>query len=140
MVPRQIALGDAAAFAFDRVANERAGLGGIERSFAKDFSKCINIVTVYFANGETERGPLVRERLQSLDLRDCAVGLLFVVINQDGELRKFVLGRRQGRFPNAALAALAIAEDREHPMSFALELRVEREADAERQTMSETTR
>jgi hypothetical protein len=94
-------------------------------------------VTIHLARGPTEGAPLIDERRKVEHLVAAAGGLPFVVIDDDDEAAETLRGSEHGGLPDGALVALAVAHDDEGAVGFFRETGREREADADRQSVTE---
>src|SRR5437588_147874 len=95
-------------FAFHRVSNDSSGLVAAARllQFACDR---LNVVSIDLGSIPSESGPLGGERFESHDLVTAAGGLPLVVVDDYRQLPELLGRRKQGRFPDRAFVAFAIA-------------------------------
>ena len=95
------------------------------------------VVAVDLDDLPAERPPLVRERLEAEDVLRAAEDLQPVAVDHDGDIAETVVRGHQCRLPVAALGALAIGHDHEHPPVDAVEPVGQGPADAERQRVTQ---
>src|SRR5262245_31128082 len=98
MVPAQVVLHKTDAFPLDGMADGDARSVRAVGCPAKGIAEFGNAMAVYFLHREAEGAPLVSQRVEVEYFVRGAVGLLFVVIDQDDEVAQLVFGGTKRSF------------------------------------------
>src|SRR6266567_327608 len=137
IVPEESVFHEAYAFAFYGMRDNATRPAGFVGQFCHSFLDGAQVMTVQLADCPSKSAPLVRQRIEIDDFFDGAKALNFVVIDDNGEVVKFVVRREECCLPNGTLITLAVANHAEDPAWPSVALRCKGHPNSYREPMTQ---
>ena len=139
-MPGNVVFHEGDVFALHGLRNDCTGFPLYSAGVCKSCLDGVKIVAIDHLHVETKRAELLVDGAGAANLFHRAVDLQAVVVHNQAEIVKLLMGGKHGSLPDLALLDLTVAEDRIHTIRLVIQLGCQRHAAGGRNTLAQGAR